>query len=320
MPSWGEVGSRIQKAHKRVGGDAYDIVRRHYLKKFAEERERDVILYSSGWTHQNIGDTKHSIRAIDVHGFMEALSGLDGEALDLIVHSPGGEPEATEHIVEYLRKMYPEISVFVPQAAKSASTLMCCAADEVWMGKHSSLGPIDPQIALQTDLGVRLVPANSIIDQFDDAKKEYEDKGQIGAWAPILTQYGPSLLRECEDAKNYSEDLAERWARKYMLDGDDAGEKAEALASHLVEREEHNSHHRPIMRHEARDIGFNVEELEQDQTIQDLVLSVFHAASHTHAGTLAAKIIENPYGDSYIQLGGGQRMVEGEDDDDEDSE
>ncbi len=35
---------------------------------------------------------------------MEVSHGLEGDGLDLILHSPGGSPEAAEAIVSYLRQ------------------------------------------------------------------------------------------------------------------------------------------------------------------------------------------------------------------------
>jgi ClpP class serine protease len=42
----------------------------------------------------------------------------------------------------------------------SAATMVACAANQIVMGKHSFLGPIDPQLILQTALGNRLVPVS----------------------------------------------------------------------------------------------------------------------------------------------------------------
>ena len=66
--------------------------------------------------------------------------------LDLILHTPGGFPEAAESIVKYLRsKFSTNIRVIVPHLSMSAGTMIACAGKEIVMGKHSSLGPIDPQ-------------------------------------------------------------------------------------------------------------------------------------------------------------------------------
>lgn len=48
-------------------------------------------------------------------------------------------------------------------------------------------------------------------------------------------------------------------------------------------------------------MGLVVECLEDDQTLQELVLSVHHAMMHTIEGTLASKVVENHKGAAYIQ-------------------
>jgi hypothetical protein len=312
MPSWGDILERINEAKERLGQEGYDVVRQHYVSNLADETGNDVILYSTGWSAATESGANTSITDADIQGFMEALSGMDGDALDLVIHSPGGKPEAAEQIVEYLRDKYPNIRVFVPQAARSAATLISCAADEIVMGKHSSLGPIDPQLTLRTGLGVRMVPAQSILDQFDMAREEYDETGEIGRWGPILQQYGPSLIAECEDAKDYARELAKEWTDEFMDTSHVTGSDPEDVAEALLKREEHKSHSRPIMRDEAEEIGLNVSSLEQDQDLQDAVLSVYHAAQHTHNGTGAVKIIENHNNDSFVHVEGQQQQPEEE--------
>ena len=41
--------------------------------------------------------------------------------------------------------------------------------------------------------------------------------------------------------------------------------------------------------------------LEDDEVLQDLVLSVFHATTHTFSGTGAAKVVENHTGRAFIK-------------------
>jgi len=64
------------------------------------------------------------------------------------------------------------------------------------------------------------------------------------------------------------------------------------------------SHGHHINRDEARAIGLTIDDLEGDQVFQDLVLSVYHATTHTFNGTAAVKIIENQNGRAYIKLQG----------------
>ena len=72
--------------------------------------------------------------------FKEVSHGLQDDKLDLIMHSPGGSPEAAEAIILYLRSRFSDIRVIVPQLAMSAATVIACAANKVVLGKHSLFG------------------------------------------------------------------------------------------------------------------------------------------------------------------------------------
>ncbi len=144
---------------------------------------RNIILYATAWTKtgkQIVTPEILSITDEDIQGLMEVIHGLKGESLDLILHSPGGSIEAAEAFVTYIRTKFSNIRVIIPQAAMSAATMIACSANAIVMGKHSSIGPIDPQFVLQTQLGRQMVPAQSIIDQFDLAKRESQDPKKLG--------------------------------------------------------------------------------------------------------------------------------------------
>ena len=195
MPIWSEILAELGRTQKQGTPPDFDGVRRKYLLKLHQHTKRNVILYASGWLQkEEVPPTPVSINDEDIQAFMEVTHGLGGGNLDLILHSPGGSPEATEAVVSYLRSRFSHIRVIVPQLAMSAATMIACAADEILLGKHSFLGPTDPQIPLITPLGRRLVPAQSVLDQFDRAKDECADPEKLSAWLPMLSQYGPDLL------------------------------------------------------------------------------------------------------------------------------
>jgi len=150
---------------------------------------------------------------------MEVIHGLKGPKLDFILHSPGGSLEAAEALVLYLRSKFEHIRVIVPQMAMSAATMIACAGDVIILGKHFFLGPIDPQIIINTPLGQRMVPAQAILEQFEQAKSECQDPAKLGAWLPMLNQYGPDLLIQCENANKLSEELVQGWLETYMFKG-----------------------------------------------------------------------------------------------------
>ena len=233
---------------------------------------------------------------------MEVSHGLHGNELDLILHSPGGSPEAAEAIVSYLRSRFSHIRVIVPQLAMSAATMIACAADEIVLGKHSFLGPTDPQILLATPLGVRSVPAQTVLDQFDQAKKECSDPAKLSAWLPMLAQYGPDLLVQCETALEMSKTLVKSWLETYMFkDMDDRRMMAKSVSAWLADHKRFKSHSRHVRREELESQHLSIRRLEEDEMSQDLNLSVFHATTHTFAGTPAVKIVESHTGRAFIK-------------------
>src|SRR5204863_5967630 len=106
-------------------------------------------------------------------------------------------------------------------------TMLVYAADRIVLAKHSSLGPVDPQMILQTPLGVRAVPAQAILDQFELAKEECQNPKKLASWLPILSQFGPALLIQCKNALDLSESLTKDWLTRYTFKGEkNAAQKA----------------------------------------------------------------------------------------------
>jgi hypothetical protein len=311
MPTWGEVLTEINQTAQLLqaqggipGVNPLDLVRRKYLNLLTAHTQRPTILYATAWlSNPNAPAPFVSVADEDLLGFMEAVHGLTGPNLDLILHSPGGSGSAAEQIVRYLRTKFDHIRIIVPHMAMSAATMIACAADEIVMGKHSFLGPIDPQFIMQTALGPRSIPAQAILEQFERALKDAADAIKLRVWAPMLAQYGPDLLVTCENAAKLSEELVSEWLKSYMLKGQtDAESKGKAIAHWLSDHKAFKTHARPISRDELVGKGMiGIRALEQDQKQQDLVLSVHHAAAHTFTSTPVVKIIENNLGKAYVR-------------------
>jgi len=310
MPSWGEIGRQIAEVDPALvspAGSQFDIIRRKYLAKMHGLTGRATIVYATKWTMPNVGASVPpdmlSTTANDIHGFMEAVYGLTSRNLDLIIHSPGGSAEAAEAIVVYLRSKFDHIRVFVPHMAMSAATMLACAADQIVMGNHSFIGPIDPQLQLQTAFGPRFVPAQAIIQQFEMAQSESGDPVKIRAWLPMLSQYGPDLLATCINASELSKTLVTEWLTKYMFKGQRSRhKKAEDIGNWLGSHSIFKTHSRPISRAVAEQHKLKIFKLESDQALQDAVLSIYHATVHSLTSTGAVKIIENHLGKAYLQV------------------
>lgn len=311
MPTWGELLKELtslRESHRQrpdeFGGQSpEDVLRRKYLRQLSACTGRATIVYATAWMEpKNVTADHLSITLADVQGFMEAVSNAEETQLDLILHSPGGTAEAAESIVEYLRTRFEDVRVIVPIAAMSAATMIALAADRIVMGAHSQLGPIDPQFTMMTPEGPRSAPAQAIKDQFAQAMEDCStDPRRIAAWTPILRGYGPGLLAQCAHQEHLAKTVVARWLKRYMFKGDhDPAGKAATAADWFADFSGFGSHSRRVSRDDARGVGIHVEDLEADHALQDAVLSVHHAVSHTFANTDATKIIENHNGRAYI--------------------
>lgn len=119
---------------------------------------------------------------------------------------------------------------------------------------------------------------------------------------PILQQYGPALIQQCEAAEALAVRLVREWLEQYMFAGTpDAAAKAEAVAGYFADYEQHRSHSLGIDREQARNKGVRIEDLEASQELQDAVLSVHHATMHTLQGP-AVKIVENHLGRTFAKV------------------
>lgn len=298
MPNWNQILSEITQA-----GSTYDSVRRRYIAKLHEQTDRNVILYYSGWL-QKPERTDTEINDGDKNGFMTVIHGLDrSKGLDLILHTPGGEVAATESIIDYLTNMFPDdIRAIVPQIAMSGGTMIACACNEIMMGKHSSLGPIDPHI--------RGIPAHGIKEEFETARKEIkEDPTKIPIWQPILAKYPPAFVGECEKAIEWSKEIVIECLMSGMFRDKnkvekEVKEKVEKIVSEMGNHAITKSHARHFSADRCREIGLEIRSLEKDQYIQEAVLSIHHACMHTLAATPACKLIENHNGVAFIRSAG----------------
>jgi membrane-bound ClpP family serine protease len=176
-----------------------------------------------------------------------------------------------------------DVRAIIPQLAMSAGTMIALSCKEVVMGKHSSLGPIDPQ--------VRGLPAHGIVEEFEKASKSISDNPRTFAlWAPIVAKYNPTLIGECEKAIKWSEEMVSDWLQACMFAGQaDAEDRAKKVVSEFGSHSLTKSHDRHISAAGAKERGVSVVNLEDDQDLQERVLTVHHACVLTLGQSQAIK-------------------------------
>lgn len=298
MPSWDEILKKYNESAVRLPNGTiqidFDNLRRSYIKRLSKYRKRNVIVYYSDWLNKPGNGFNIEINDNDMIGFMTTIKGLDkNKGLDLIIHTPGGNPLATEGIVNYLHKMFDDIEIFVPHMCMSAGTMLACSSNRIWMGKQSCLGPIDPQFGG--------IPAYNIKKEFEDAKKQLkENPDGFRYWQIILSKYSPAFYYTILDSIDLSSKLVSQWLNDYMFKNDEDNSKTIIHNIISVLNANTGSHSKHFDYKYCQSIGLKVNKLEDDEKLQDLVLSIYHCCNICGGNTSTIKIIENHLGKSYI--------------------
>jgi hypothetical protein len=126
--------------------------RQRRYQAIEDYRKRPLIVYATstrpGVPARMAGDA--------VREFIDQLDALpDATAIDVLVHSTGGDALTAWKLMSILRERFDNVAVLVPFMAFSAATLFALGADEIVMHPHASLGPIDPQISIPLPDGSR---------------------------------------------------------------------------------------------------------------------------------------------------------------------
>lgn len=124
----------------------------------------------------------------------------------LILYSRGGSA-ASAYLIGKLCREYAkdEFHVAVPRFAKSAATMICCAANNIHMGSLSELGPIDPQINGLPALGLK----NSVEHIAELVKMHPESSSMFAEYLnkSLALIYLGYYERVAESAQQYAEKL-----------------------------------------------------------------------------------------------------------------
>jgi Serine dehydrogenase proteinase len=225
MPSWNDVLHEVTSS-----GSVHDIIRRKYLAELHAKTGRNVIAYYSAWLQKAHlaaqGVTGFEVNDSDKNGFMarsttwiavrDSISSCTRRGVIWRRPSRSSTTCARCSVATSGRSCH--------RLAMSAGTMIALSCRTVVMGKHSSLGPIDPQI-----FGV---PAHGVVEEFKCALQEVKDEpSSMAVWQPIIAKYSPTLIGECEKAIKWSDDIVRSWLMSGMFEGHEDGD---AKASRIL--------------------------------------------------------------------------------------
>lgn len=197
---------------------------------------------------------------LDTLGFVDMLHNLvPGAPIDLMLHTPGGDVDAAEKLINLVRSRVGEdgtLRVIVPDFAKSAGTLMALGANAIVMSDSFELGPIDPQVTLKdcngndinhsvlTYLNAYYFALSAIKANPDDAVNRI-----------TFEKFDPTVVSKFtairDRARNFAENLLKR-----------RGANFSKIASALMDINKYPSHGQMIGWEAAQNMGLNVEYLQ----------------------------------------------------------
>ena len=146
-----------------------------------------------------------SLFAHSVTRFEETLYDADpNENLHMMLSTQGGDGETALRLVRQAQSRCAELTVIVPDQAKSAGTLFVLGADHIYLGPTSDLGPVDPQLLLPNG---QLAAAKAIIAAVDEAERRIKNHpatyplhvSMLGGVTALMVQQARDALGRAKD-------------------------------------------------------------------------------------------------------------------------
>lgn len=228
------------------------------IEKFEDKFETNLVCYTALFGHPAGVIANHDGEILE--NILRSINLSDKKHnLDLLLHTPGGSPEAAANIIRVCRSYSERFRVIIPNAAMSAGTLIAMGSDEIIMSDTSKLGPIDPQmIYVQSKDMAIMRPAKSFIDAYIDlinnARTLIAQKQPAAPFLHLLDRQDPSWIIECVRARNATENLAKEVLKANMLTNKSEKE-IEKVVQNFFEVGDKNTHGRSIDPNEAEGFG-----------------------------------------------------------------
>lgn len=226
------------------------------VKKLEQKRGQRCFLLDTGISPSLVEEVYSELRT--------EYKNLGGK-IDVIVNSPGGDIDAAYNLASlFQRHGDQKLTFIIPRWAKSAATLLACAGDEILMTPVAELGPLDPQIT-------QINPMEERIEQFSPLhiqttlemiRNEYNAGNKDLADGLLKRLQFPLTLGSFVKAHEIAEQYLVRLLKGRMEKTGKLGATPEEVAKRLTK--EYASHGFCINIIEAKKIGLNAQELEDD--------------------------------------------------------
>lgn len=139
--------------------------------------------------------------------FEELIYDADpNEDLHLLLSTPGGSGEAALRLVRAAQARCVELTVIIPDIAKSAGTLIALGAHHILMGPTSDLGPVDPQFFR----GSEIVSAKDLIAAWESANAAIQEAPETyPLHISLMADVTAVQIEQARAALAYTDELVE---------------------------------------------------------------------------------------------------------------
>ena len=226
----------------------------------------------------------------------ELIAGADrNQDLHLLLDSPGGDGETAVRLVRSAQSRCRELTVIVPNQAKSAGTILAMGAHHILMGPTSDLGPVDPQFRDPTRPG--LYSAKDLIAAVEAADTAIAANPESYALhASLLADVTAIMVQQARSALERTDDLVrEALGSCPGRSGEDVQQIAAALKKKLIDLPQ--NHGAVFGAADAQEAGLPVEEVDPDgdqwRIVWQLWTKYFQLGpASIYEGQLASQIID----------------------------
>ena len=214
----------------------------------------DCIVY---WTSYNGG-----ICGPDVIGLRTILQKINKkEKIGLIIKSYGGAGTAALRMVNLLRNYCKKLVAFVPSNCDSAATMLALGADTIFMSETSYLTAIDSSLSHDlSPVDVFNQKASVSSDELFRVIRLWKDnmtESDSNPYCEIYKHVHPLVVGAVDRARSLSIRLCSEILSYHMKDEEKARELSERLNS------DYPSHNYPITAKAAKDLGLQVEVMDE---------------------------------------------------------
>lgn len=256
---------------------------REKLQKIADEKKVTIISFVAphGVRTSPVTYASASIEDGEIYRLEKiiekAIEKKVADNLHLVIHTPGGEMHASYKIANFLRNKFKKITAWIPYEAASGGTILCCAANEIYISDFGNITSFDPQVRYK---GTR-VAANAFVratDTIKDAYGEMTPQEIPSPWQQMADKLDPIVYDEMHTTVITAIICAYRLLKKSGYTPSIAMDIASALGRNSY------THEFPIFAEGAKEMGLAIKDDGKEimDVYRELVASRLDSESSKH--------------------------------------